>query len=253
MSGMLDGKVAIVTGAASGIGRASAIAFAREGARVIVADRDAGGGAETEKIVRDAGGEGAFVQVDVSQADDVKGMVDAALERYGRLDCAYNNAGIGCGPKLLCDYDDDEWQSVVDINLKGVYLCMKYEIPAMLAAGGGAIVNTSSAAGLVALAHVAPYVASKHGVVGITKAAALDYATQGIRVNAICPGTIRTPLVQAWLDKHPEDEEAWTKVAPMERMAEPMEVAEMAVWLCSDMASFVTGQAIAVDGGVVAR
>jgi NAD(P)-dependent dehydrogenase (short-subunit alcohol dehydrogenase family) len=250
---MLENKVAIITGAGSGIGRASALAFAREGAKVVLADWVEEGGVETVSMVRDTGGDAVFVKADVSQTADVKRMVDAALDKYGRLDCAYNNAGIGCGPTLLCDYDDDVWQKTVDVNLKGVYLCLKYEIPAMLATGGGAIANTASAAGLVALAYVAPYVAAKHGVVGLTKAAALDYATSGIRVNAICPGTIRTPLVQGWLDLHPEDEEAWTKVAPMERMAEPMEVAELAVWLCSDKSSFVTGQAIAVDGGAVAR
>jgi NAD(P)-dependent dehydrogenase (short-subunit alcohol dehydrogenase family) len=230
-----------------------ALAFAREGAKVVVADWIDEGGIETASMVKDIGGDGMFVKADVSQPDDVKRMVDATVEWFGRLDCAYNNAGIGCGPLLLCDYADEEWDKVVDVCLKSVFLCMKYEIPAMLANGGGAIANTASAAGLVALAYVSPYVAAKHGVVGLTKAAALDYATSGIRVNAICPGTIRTPLVQKWLDQHPEDEEAWTKVAPMERMADPIEVAELAVWLCSDKSSFVTGQAIAVDGGVVAR
>lgn len=249
----LKDKVSIITGAGSGMGRATALRFIEEGAKIVILDWNEEGGKSIEKEIVDSGGEALFVKTDVSKASDVEAAVEVAVARFGRLDCAFNNAGIGSGPFQLADFPEEDWDKTLAVNLKGVFLCMKYEIPAMLKTGGGSIVSTASVDGLVGLAGVSPYVAAKHGVVGLTKAAALDYATQGIRVNCICPGTIRTELVQSWIDKYPEVEEAWTKLAPMERMGEPREIAEAAVWLCSDKSSFVTGHSLVVDGGIVIR
>ena len=251
--GQLDGKVALITGAGSGIGRASALVFAREGATVVVADVDAAGGAETVRLVESAGGRALFVKTDVSQASEVEALVQASVAAYGRLDYAHNNAGIeGMVLTPTADWTEEAWNRIININLKGVWLGMKYQIPRMLKQGGGAIVNTSSIAGLVG-SRSAGYGASKHGIVGLTKTAALEYAKSGIRVNAVCPGVIRTPMVQRSLDRMPELEERFVAVEPTGRIGRPEEVAEAAVWLCSAAASFVTGHAMTVDGGYVAQ
>jgi NAD(P)-dependent dehydrogenase (short-subunit alcohol dehydrogenase family) len=195
MPGQLDSKVALVTGGSSGIGRATALTFAREGAKVVVADMQPDGGHQTVHMIQESGGEATFVPVDVTRAADVEAMIAKAVQTYGRLDCAYNNAGVGSRARApLADYPEEDWHRIIAINLTGVWLCMKYEIPQMLQQGGGAIVNTASIAGLVGLSETSAYVASKHGVVGITRTAALEYARQGIRVNCVCPGYIRTPM-----------------------------------------------------------
>jgi NAD(P)-dependent dehydrogenase (short-subunit alcohol dehydrogenase family) len=259
MKRMLEDKVAIVTGGASGIGRATAMIFAREGAKVVVADVIPEGGYETVQLIKEAGNEAMFVKCDVSKAVEVEAMVKKAVDTYGQLDCAFNNAGIGMR-KPTIDLTEEDWERVIGINLKGVWLCKKYEVIQMLKQGGGAIVNTSSAAGLLPL-QIAPapaYTASKHGVVGLTKAAALEYAQKGIRVNAICPGGTRTPMLfRATGDKEisflsREMEEVLGKMHPMGRICEPEEIAEAVLWLCSGASSFVTGVVVPVDGGVVA-
>ncbi len=254
MKGLKD-KVVIVTGASQGIGRAAAQIFAQEGAKVVIADVKVQGGEETVRIIRESGGEATFVEADVSKEGQVQTMVNVTLETYGRLDCAFNNAGVEAGQALtpLIDSPVEEFDRLISINLRGIFLCLKYEIPAMLKTSGGAIVNTSSVAGLVGFQLSAPYVASKHGVIGLTKAAALDYATSGIRVNAICPGVTRTPMVDALIGGDKELEAMIVGVHPMGRVASPEEIAQTAVWLCSNEASFITGVALAVDGGLVAQ
>jgi NAD(P)-dependent dehydrogenase (short-subunit alcohol dehydrogenase family) len=247
--GAFADRVALVTGAASGIGRASALAFAREGARVAVADIDEAGGEETVSLVEGAGGAAIFVKTDVTKASDVQRLVEQAVAAYGRLDCAHNNAGILGDPARTGDYSEEEWDRIIAINLKGVFLCMRAEIPQMLAQGGGAIVNTASSAGLTGMARMPAYVASKHGVAGVTKAAALDYAKKNIRVNAVCPGFIDTPLVQ----RAGATQAGADMYVPTGRIGQPEEVAEAVIWLCSNAASYVTGLCMAVDGAMTAQ
>ncbi len=258
MPGTLDGKVALVTGGASGIGRATALAFAREGAKLIIADMHEDGGHQTVHMITENGGDATFVQVDVTQATAVEAMISRTVEVYGRLDCAYNNAGIsgagigGAQRALTADYPDERWHQVITINLTGVWLCMKYEIPQMLHQGGGSIVNTASVAGLIGLPSASAYVASKHGVVGLTKTAALEYATSGIRVNCVCPGYIETPMTEPGRNDPARMAHMLTS-EPVGRLGKPEEVAETVAWLCSDAASFVTGHTMTVDGGYMAQ
>ena len=255
MSGSLEGKTALVTGGGSGIGRAAALAYAKDGARVVVADVNVEGGEETVQLIKETGGEAILVHADVSKPEDTQAMVVQAVEIFGSLDCAFNNAGIGGGKErhLTADYLEDDWDRVMSINLKGVWLCMKAEIPQMMKQGKGAIVNTASIAGLVGLSGTVAYVAAKHGVTGLTKAAAMEYAKSGIRVNAVCPGYIQTPLVQGIFDEIDGYRERVASRHPMDRLGEPKEIAQAVLWLSSDSASFVTGHNMAVDGGYVAQ
>jgi NAD(P)-dependent dehydrogenase (short-subunit alcohol dehydrogenase family) len=248
-----DGKVALVTGAASGIGRATARLFAERGAAVVAADVDEPGGRETARLVAEAGGRAHFVRTDVGDPAQVERMVAAAVEAFGRLDFAHNNAGIGGAGLPIPDYPLAEWQRGIDIMLSGVFYGMKYEIPAILRAGGGAIVNTSSGAGLVGFPGMAAYVAAKHGVIGLTRTAALEWGARGIRINAICPGTARSRMVDEWLGSDPGHEAQVAALHPIGRIAEPREIAEAVLWLCSPGASFVSGAALPVDGGYTAR
>ena len=247
----LEGKVAIVTGAAMGIGRAAALIFAREGASVVVADIDEDQGAQTVELVQASGAQAGFVRTDVSVAADVAAMVQYAVDTYGGVDCAHNNAGIAAPMAPLADYPDDGWDRTIAVMLTGVYLCMKAEIPRMLERGGGAIVNTASGVGLVGYPGQAAYTASKHGVIGLTKVAALDYGAKGIRVNAVCPGTASTPMVDQAIEHDPAIDEYLEQLHPIGRIGEASEIAEAAVWLCSPAASFVLGAALPVDGGYV--
>jgi NAD(P)-dependent dehydrogenase (short-subunit alcohol dehydrogenase family) len=252
MLDMFVGKVALVTGAGSGIGRAAALAFAREGARVIVADVTVDAGQETVRAIVEQGGEALFVQADVSVAGDVSAMVERAVTTYGRLDCAFNNAGIEGEMATTAECSEENWDRTIAINLKGVWLCMKHEIPHMLEQGGGAIVNCASIAGLVGFPNLPAYTASKGGIVQLTRTAALEYAQSGIRVNALCPGVIHTPMVDRITNRNPETEAQFTALEPIGRMGTPEEMAEAAIWLCSDAASFITGHPLVADGGLVA-
>ncbi len=252
----LDGKVALVTGAASGIGRASALEFARQGARLVVADVDEDGVQETAKLVQREGPEALAVRCDVAQSAQVGSMVRAAVDRFGRLDCAFNNAGIEGQVVPTEDYDEAMFDRVIAVNLRGVFLCLRHELPVMVKQGGGAIVNTASAAGLVALGGFSAYVASKHGVVGLTKTAALEYGTKGVRVNAVCPGAVQTPMVARLASQLSVPAESLGLARPVHalgRASDSIEIARAAVWLCSDEASFVTGIAMPVDGGWTAH
>ena len=249
----MDNKIALVTGAGSGIGRATVLVFAREGAKVVVSDIVVEGGQETVQQIEAAGGEAIFVKADVSQAADVETLVAKTVETYGRLDCAFNNAGIEGSVKPTIDCTEEEFDRTIAVNLTGVWLCMKYEIQQMLSQGGGTIVNTASAAGLVGFPGLPDYVASKHGVVGLTKTAALEYAKSGIRVNAVCPGVIQTPMVERGAQLSPGFDELAVSMEPVGRFGQPAEIGEAVVWLCSDAASFVTGIPMQVDGGLVAQ
>jgi NAD(P)-dependent dehydrogenase (short-subunit alcohol dehydrogenase family) len=249
----MAGRVAIVTGSGTGIGRASAIAFAAAGARVLVADVNDDAGNETVALIEKDGGEAHFIHTDVTQAPAVEAMVQRAIDRFGRLDFAHNNAGMSGAPAGVVDITEELWDATIALNLRSVWLCMKYEIPRMLEQGGGAIVNTSSGAGLIGFADLPAYVASKHGVVGVTKSAALEFAKQNIRVNAVCPGTIRTPMLESYMAGDPAIEKAMNAVSPNGRMGRPEEIAAAVVWLCSDEASFVNGVPFPVDAGAVAQ
>jgi len=249
----LHGKVVIVTGGSSGIGRAAAIAFARGGARVaIAADKDIAGGQETVKLIESAGGEAIFVKTDVTQKTEVEALVNKTAEVYGRLDCAFNNAGIPGSWRTAADCTEEEWDRTININLKSIWLCMKYQINWMLKHGGGAIVNTSSVGGLKAIPNNADYSTSKFGIIGLTQSAALAYARDGIRVNAVCPGMTDTPMTHRTKDIITQSIPGGNieKFIPSGRMGTPEEVAEAVVWLCSDAASYVTGLAMTVDGGL---
>ncbi len=247
------GKVALITGAGSGIGRATALAFARAGARVAVADVTVAGGEETVRQITAAGGEARFVRCDVSKGAEVERMVAETVAAFGRLDCAFNNAGVEGAQAPTADSTPDNWDRVIGVNLSGVYYCLRAEIPALLRGGGGAIVNCASVAGLVGFAGSAAYTASKHGVLGLTRAAALEYATQGIRVNAVCPGVIQTPMIERFTGNNPQAQAAMVALEPIGRVGRPEEIADAVLWLCSERASFMVGHALAVDGGFVAR
>jgi NAD(P)-dependent dehydrogenase (short-subunit alcohol dehydrogenase family) len=254
MAGMLDGKSALITGGGGGIGRATALAFAREGARVAVADVMENAARETVGLVNAAGGQAISLSGDVSRDADVRAMIDAVVSAYGRLDCAFNNAGIAGWHvdsigKKTAEWSEEAFDRMIAVNLKGVWLCMRHELPQMQAQGRGAIVNTGSIAGLVGLPNSSAYVAAKHGVIGLTKTAALEYAEANIRVNAVCPGYIRTPMTEPSMRLRGEAILAQT---PLKRMGNPEEIAEMVVWLCSERASYVSGAAYNVDGGWMA-
>ena len=249
---ILDGKVALVTGAAAGIGQAAAVAFAREGARVVVGDLNEQRGRETVSTIEQLGGEALFAPVNVTREEEVAAMVGTAVDRFGGLHCAFNNAGVAGARMLTHEYNESEWDMIVQVHMKGVWLCMKHEITHMMEHGGGAIVNTSSVAGLVGYPGACPYVAAKHGIVGMSKAAALEYAEHGLRVNCVNPGWTRTELIDK-LTATPELARQTGERHPLGRLAEPPEIAEAVVWLCSERASFVTGVAFPVDGGFIAR
>jgi NAD(P)-dependent dehydrogenase (short-subunit alcohol dehydrogenase family) len=247
-----SGRVALVTGGSSGLGRATALAFAKAGAKVALGDIADEGGHETARMIEAAGGEAIHIHADVRVEAEVKAMVEAAVARFGRLDFAYNNAGISGGARPDEFWDSAIFDDTLATNTRGVFLCMKYEVPQMLNTGGGAIVNTASVAGVNGSGHPS-YIGSKHAVIGITKSVAMLCATQGIRVNAVCPGAIDTPMVQSVSARNPENAKLIARLHPMSRIGRPEEVANAVMFLCSDRASFITGHPMAVDGGTLAR
>ncbi len=254
MTGMLDGKVALITGGGNGIGRETALIFAREGARVAVADYEAEAAAQTVALINSNGGQAVSLSGDVTVADQVKAMLDGTIAAYGRLDCAFNNAGIAPHQvssfgQLTHEWSEASFDRMIEVNLKSVWLCMKHEIPLLRAGGGGAIVNTASVAGLLGLRSATGYVAAKHAVIGLTKTAAVEYSQESIRVNAVCPGYITTRMTALTREVRGDAVIART---PMGRFGEPREIGEMVAWLCSDRASYVTGAAYQVDGGMMA-
>jgi NAD(P)-dependent dehydrogenase (short-subunit alcohol dehydrogenase family) len=253
MKGMVHGKVALVTGGGSGIGKKTAELLAEEGARVLVCDLDEEAGQETLHHIAEAGGDADFFCVDVSDETQTEAMVDRCIQRFGRLDCAVNNAGIAGPTGSLESMDLKDWNRVIAVNLTGVFLSMKHEIPRMREQGSGSIVNMSSGAGLIATPGLAGYCASKHGILGITRTAAVENARLGIRINAVCPGSIDTPMLRASMEKDPAVEKIVRGSMPIGRLGEAEEVAEAVVWLCSDRASLVTGLSMPVDGASVAR
>jgi NAD(P)-dependent dehydrogenase (short-subunit alcohol dehydrogenase family) len=248
-NGKFTGKVAFVTGAGGGIGRATALAFAREGSNVVVTDVSEQNLQETARLIGELGGHALAVRCDVTLPEDVKSALNRTIETFKRLDVAFNNAGCEQPITATADLTEEEWDRIVDINLRGVFLCMKYEIPLLLKQGRGAIVNTSSGAGVKGFKGQAAYAAAKHGVIGLTKSAALDYAKSNIRINAVCPGIVATPMMQRFTGGTPEEEQRVIAQEPVGRMGMPEEIAAAAVWLCSDAAAFVVGHAMVVDGG----
>lgn len=248
--GQFAGKVAFVTGAASGIGRAAALAFAREGANVVVADISEQGMSETAGLIAKQGGRAITTRCDVARAEEVRAALAKTVEAFGRLDFAFNNAGVE--PKKLAptaEWEPDEWDHILDIDLRGVFLCMKYEIPLILEQGGGAIVNTSSGAGVIGIKGSPAYTAAKHGLIGLTRSAALDYAGQNIRINAVCPGYIDTPMMARYTGGTSEGRAKVISEEPVGRMGTAEEIANAVIWLCSDAAHFVIGHAMVIDGG----
>jgi NAD(P)-dependent dehydrogenase (short-subunit alcohol dehydrogenase family) len=243
-------KVAFITGAASGSGRAAALAFAREGASVVAADLSEEGNRETVRLIEQQGGRALAVRCNVTQSQDVKAALAKVVEAFGRLDFAFNNAGIEPrNPAPTADYDEAEWNRIFDTNLRGMFFCMKHEIPLILESGGGAIVNTSSGAGVIGIKGSPAYTAAKHGVIGLTKAAALDYAAQNIRINAVCPGYIDTPMMGRFTGGTPEGRAKVIAEEPVGRMGTPDEIAAAVIWLCSNDAAFMIGHAMVIDGG----
>jgi NAD(P)-dependent dehydrogenase (short-subunit alcohol dehydrogenase family) len=254
MAGMLDGKTALITGGGRGIGRATALLFAKEGARVVASDVSAEGAAETVAMINKAGGQALAIGGDVTKPGDVAAMIQRTLDAYGRIDCAFNNAGIaayqvGAAGKKTADWSEEAFDRMIAVNLKGVWLCMRAEIEQMVKQKGGVIVNTASIAGLVGLETSSAYVASKHGVIGLTKTAAIEYAKDGLRVNAVCPGFIETDMTRDTMSRR--GDQILARV-PVRRMGTAQEIAEMVCWLCSDRAAFTTGVAFNVDGGYIA-
>ena len=253
MAESFDGKVALVTGGSTGIGRATALTFARDGARVVVSDVNAEGGEETVSMIKGSTGEAIFVHADVSRTAHVEALISKTVETYGRLDAAHNNAGITGAMGPLQQIALADWQKVLDINLTSVFLCMKYEIPQMILQGGGTIVNTASGAGVIATPFLSPYCASKHAILGITKTAAVENAQTGIRINAVLPGSTDTPMLQASMGISPEVEKMIRSSVPSGRFGEPEEIAQAALWLSSDRSSYVSGHSMLVDGAAVSR
>jgi NAD(P)-dependent dehydrogenase (short-subunit alcohol dehydrogenase family) len=252
MTGRFERKSVIVTGGGSGIGRATVLAFAAEGARIVVADVNEASGEETARMARELRAEAAFVRTDVSRASDCAAMVERALALYGRLDIAFNNAGINLRPAPIAEVAVEDWARILAVNLTGVFLCMRHEIPVMQQGGGGAIINTASVGGVIGTAGVTPYCATKHGVVGLTKSAALDHIGNGIRINAICPGGTRTEMLAEWF-KDPAVERRALAHTPIGRMASPEEIARAVLFLASAEASFLVGHALIADGGLTAQ
>ena len=252
MVGQFTGKVALITGGSSGMGQSAAIAFAREGANIVVADTNIQGGEETVQHIKDTGASALFVPTDVSRSTSVEALINATITTYGQLDYAFNNAGINIEHGPLTDCTEAEWDRIISINLKGIWLCMKYEIPHMLKLGSGAIVNTASVVGLTGGHNFPAYVASKHGIIGLTKATALDYGPHGIRVNAVCPGTIYTPMYERRVGNNPETTARIISEIPLRRLGQPQDIAEAVIWLCSNASSYITGQTLVIDGGDIA-
>jgi NAD(P)-dependent dehydrogenase (short-subunit alcohol dehydrogenase family) len=253
MTERLKGKIALVTGGSSGIGRAASKLFSREGAKVVIADINADGGEEVVQSITAAGGDAYFVRTDVSKSTEVEALIKKIIERYSRLDCAFNNAGIAEAGSSVVNHTEEIWNRTFDTNLKGTWLCMKYEISHMVEQGSGAIVNTTSTAGLlIGSKYRSAYAASKAGIVSLTKTAALEYAEYGLRINVICP-VARTPLLEKFFELNPEAEADFISQIPMGRIADPEEIAEGALWLCCDASSYVTGHVLALEGGSLSK